>query len=150
MTGTAPHGEAMRDSTGPKFPVGTAVHVRPGRTDCDYPDTPFDGWVGQVVEVQEDACTLCLVRWNPETFAAVSPFFKDRWDFTEIWLDEDDLEREGGTLTSDEQLTGMLFPDDDRDGRIRSVFGLFDGDPLPLASLDAFLTATGCENTDGL
>ena len=129
----------MQDSHGPKFPVGSVVHVRRGLTDFDYPNMPFGGWVGRVVEVQEDTCTTCLVRWSPETIAVVSRFFDHRWDFTETWLDEDDLEHDDGTLMPVEQPTGTLFSGADREDRIRSVFGLFSGDPLPRTCMDAFL-----------
>jgi hypothetical protein len=130
----------MQDLNGPKFPVGTVVHVRPGGTDYGCPDRPFGGWVGQVIEVEEDACTNCLVRWNPETLAFISSLFEHRWDFTETWLDEDDLEHDDGKLISEEPPTGTLFSGDEREDRIRSVFGLFKGDPLPPACLDALLT----------
>ncbi len=132
--------DAMQDSNGPKFPVGSVVHVRRGLKDFDCPNMPFGGWVGRVIDVQEDACTTCLVRWSPETIAAVSPLFKHRWDFTETWLDEDDLEHDDGKPMSVERPTGTLFSGDDREGRIRSVFGLFSGDPLPRACLDGLLT----------
>lgn len=130
----------MQDLNRPKFPAGSAVHVRRGAADCDDPVLPFGGWVGRVVEVQEDACTMCLVRWSPETLAAVSPVFKGRWDFTETWLDEDDLESDEGKPAPLEEPTATLVSDNDQDDRLRSIFGLFNSDPLPRVCLDALRT----------
>jgi hypothetical protein len=130
----------MQDSNGPKFPVGSVVHVRQMAKDCDYPDMPFGGWVGRVIEIQEDVLTTCLVRWNPETVAAVSPLFIQRWNFRETWLDEDDLERDDGELMPVEQSTLALFSGEAQGDRIRTVFGLFSGNPLPRVCLGTFLT----------
>lgn len=104
----------MQDSNRPKFPVGSVVHVRWEVADFDYPDIPFGGWVGRVIEVQEDACTTCLVRWTPETLAAVSLLVKHRYDCTETWLDEDDLEPDDGKQASLPQLMGDKPPSPDR------------------------------------
>lgn len=101
----------MEDSIGPKFPAGSMVHVRP-LIDGDDSDMPFCGWVGRVAEVQEDTCITCLVRWSPETLASVSPFFKDGWNFTETWLDEDDLEQDDGGLRTGEQPADTAFSGD--------------------------------------
>jgi len=58
------------------------------------------------MEVQEDVCTTCLIRWSQGTIAPTSPFFDHRCDFTETWLDEDDLEYDDGKLMSVEHPTG--------------------------------------------
>jgi hypothetical protein len=137
--------EAMQESNGPKFPVGSIVRVRRSITDVGYPDIPFGGWAGRVIEVQEDVCTTCLVRWNQDTFAAISPLF-EHWceegglDFTETWLDEDDLEHDDGKLQSVEHPAVTLLSGDNREEGMRSVFGLSSGDPLPRAWLNALLT----------
>ena len=134
----------MQESSGPKFPVGSIVRVRRCRTDVGYPDVPFGGWVGRVIEVREDICTTCLVRWNQETLAAIGSFF-GHWckgggmGFRETWLDEDDMEHDDGNPMPVEQPTGTPRSGDDREARIRSVFGLFSGDPLPQACRDALL-----------
>jgi hypothetical protein len=132
----------MQESNGPKFPMGSIVHVRRGATDVDYPEMPFGGWVGRVIEVQEDVCTTCLVRWNQETLAAIDPLFEHRCEteFRETWLDEDDLEHDDGNQMPVEQPTGTPRLGDDREARIRSVFGLFSGDSFPRACLAALLT----------
>jgi hypothetical protein len=137
--------EAMQQSNGPKFPVGSIVRVRWSMTDVDYPYMPFGGWVGRVIEVQEDVCTTCLIRWNQDTCAAMSLLFEHRcegggMDFTETWLDEDDLEHDDGKLRSVEHPAVTLLSGDDREERIRSVFGLSSGAPLPRAWLNALLT----------
>ncbi len=135
----------MNHGSGPKFPVGSIVRVRQSRTDVDCPDTPFGGWVGRVIEVQEDVCTTCLVRWNEETLAAISSFF-GHWckaggmGFRETWLDEDDMERDDGNPMPVEHPTGTPRWGDDREARIRAVFGLSSGGPLPRACRDALLT----------
>ena len=134
----------MQESNGPKFPVGSIVRVRRCRTDVGCPDVPFGGWVGRVIEVQEDVCTTCLVRWNQETLAAISSFFS-HWckaggmDFRETWLDEDDMEHDDGNPMPVEQPAGTPRSGDDREARIRSVFGLFGGDLVPRASRVALL-----------
>ena len=135
----------MQESNGPKFPLGSIVRVRRSTTGVDNADGPFGGWVGRVIEVQEDVCTTCLVRWNQETLAALSPLFEHRceeggMDFRETWLDEDDLERDDGNQMPVEQPTGTPRSGGDREARIRSVFGLCCGEPLPQACLDALLT----------
>jgi len=137
--------KAMQNSNGPKFAVGSIVRVRQNRTDVGYPDRPFGGWVGRVIEVQEDVCTTCLVRWSQETLAAISPFFEHRCEgdgmgFRETWLDEDDMEYYDWHPMPVEQPTGTPNWGDGREARLRSVFGLFSGDALPRACRDALLT----------
>jgi hypothetical protein len=130
----------MQELNGSKFPVGSIVRVKRCRTDVGYPDRPFGGWVGRVIEVQEDVCTTCLVRWNQETLAAISPVFGRRWEgagmyFRETWLDEDDMEHDDGNSMPVEHPGS----NDDQEARIGSVFGLFTGDPLPRACRAALL-----------
>ena len=135
----------MQESNGPKFPVGSIVRVKRSMTDVGCPDRPFGGWVGRVIEVQEDVCTTCLVRWNQETLAAISPLFQHRCEgdgmgLRETWLDEDDIEHDDGKRTPVEQPTDTPCSGNDREARLRSVFGLFSGDPLPQACRAALLT----------
>jgi hypothetical protein len=134
----------MSFSSGPKFPVGSIVRVKRSVSNAGYSDIPFDGWVGQVIEVQEDVCTTCLVRWNRETLAAVSPFVEHRRDCggrgcSETWLDEDDMEHDDGAPMPLEQPTGGPCSGDEREARLRAVFGLYGGDALPRASRTALL-----------
>ncbi len=135
--------KAMQESNGPKFPVGSIVRVRQNRTDVGYPDRPFAGWVGRVIEVQEGVCTTCLVRWNQQTLAANSPpsghwCEGDGMGLRETWLDEDDIGHDDGNSIPVEQPTSMPRSDD-RVARIRSVFGLSSGDVLPRTCQDALL-----------
>ena len=135
----------MQESAGPKFPVGSIVRVRRCRIDVGYTDRPFGGWVGRVIEVQKGVCTTCLVRWNQETLAAISQLFCHRWkgaglQFRETWLDEDDMEADDGNPMSVEPPADGPCSGDDREARIRSVFGLFSGDPLPRVCWEALLT----------
>jgi hypothetical protein len=105
---------------------------------------PFSGWVGRVIEVQKDICTTCLVRWNQETLDVISPLFEHSRaavgiDFRETWLDEDDMEHDDGNPIPVEQPIDTPQSGDDRETRLRSVFGLFSDDPLPRARRDALL-----------
>jgi hypothetical protein len=133
----------MQESSGPKFPVGSIVRVKGSKTEVGHPDSPFGGWVGRVIEVQEDVCTICLVRWNQETLTAVSPLFEHRCEgsgmvFRETWLDEDDMEHDDGKRVPVEQPTGTP-PSGDQEARLHSAFGLFGGDPLPRVCREALL-----------
>ena len=135
----------MQESNGPKFPVGSIVRVKRSRTDIGHPDVPFGGWVGRVIEVQEDVCTTCLVRWNQETLVAIGLLFEHRYKgermyFRETWLDEDDMENDDGDAMPVEQPIATPHSDDGREARLRSVFDLFSGDTLPRACRDALLT----------
>ncbi len=135
----------MQESNGPKFPVGSIVRVKRTRADIGHPDVPFGGWVGRVIEVQEDVCTTCLVRWNQETLVAIGLLFEHRYKgermyFRETWLDEDDMEHDDGNPMPVERPAGTPCSGDDREARIGSVFGLFSGDPLPRACRDSLLT----------
>jgi len=134
----------MQKSNEPQFPVGSIVRVRRIKTDVGYPDSPFGGWVGRVIEVQKDVCTTCLVRWSQETLAAIIPLSGhqcegDGMGFRETWLDEDDIEHNDGNPVRVEQPTGTPCLGDDRDARIRSACGLFSFDPLPRICRDALL-----------
>ncbi len=136
--------KAVQESRGPKFPVGCIVRVKWGMTDVGHPDKPFGGWVGRVIEVQEDICTSCLVRWNQQTLDVISPLFEHSraaggMDFRETWLDEDDMEHDDGKPMPVEQPVSTPQSGDDREARLRSVFGLFSDDPLPRARRDALL-----------
>jgi len=60
--------------------------------------------------------------------------------FRETWLDEDDMEYADGNQMPVEQLADTPLSGDDREARIRSIFGLFSAGPLPRACRDALLT----------
>ena len=131
----------MQELNQPKFPVGSIVRVKRSITDVGYPDRPFFGWVGQVIEVQEDVSTTCLVQWNQETLAASERRCGGGgMGFPETWLEADDLEHHDGNPLPVEQPTGTPCLGDDREARIRSVFGLSGGGPLPRACWHELLT----------
>jgi hypothetical protein len=60
--------------------------------------------------------------------------------FRETWLDEDDMEHDDGNPMPVERPAGVPRSGDDGEARIRSVFGLFSGDPVPRACRAALLT----------
>jgi hypothetical protein len=122
----------------PRFTIGDRVRVKQGVTDFDYADMPLGGWAGVVVEIEEGACTTCLVRWSPETLTMIGQLYVDRCqddgiDFHEKWLDADELLHEPGGAVWMEQpdrVSGQSAPEDPAE-RVRGVFGLEGSDPLP-------------------
>jgi len=79
------------------FAEGTAVRVRAGVMDPDFPGIHLGGWAGTVAEVREEAAGAYLIQWNPKTLEAVPRVVRDcckRADmvFDKMWLTEDDLE----------------------------------------------------------
>ncbi|MFO0845285.1 MAG: hypothetical protein U0797_23360 [Gemmataceae bacterium] len=59
----------------PRFAVGSAVRVRPGTPDPDYPDIPLGGWAGVVREVETAGVPepIYLVRWTDEALGGDPP-----------------------------------------------------------------------------
>jgi hypothetical protein len=112
-------------------------------TDADYPDAPIGGWAGAVSRVQKDGGYMVL--WSRETLDAIDPIFQERstregFDLERYWFPEDDLEPdEGGPLEIErpQEIIAERLSRDDRDDRIRVIFGLDDNDPLPAVDGDA-------------
>jgi hypothetical protein len=137
----------MSDSQQPTFAVNEHVRVKRGVTDFDYADMPLGGWAGIVIQVEEGGCTACLVHWNGETLAAITSFYRQRCqqdgiDYTEKWLDQDDLEIDRGRRLGIESYPGTHTPllrADTPDDRIRAVFGLASDDPLPAVDQESLL-----------
>ncbi len=115
------------DSAGP-FAVGSAVRVKPGVTDPDFPDRALGGWSGTVRELDAaESPPLCLVGWDRRTLDGIDPEHRrrcerDGLDYGSMWLAADALEP---------------VPADDPTPRIRAAFGLADNAPLPEVNADS-------------
>jgi hypothetical protein len=115
------------DSAGP-FAVGSAVRVKPGVTDPDFPDRALGGWSGTVRELDaEGSPPLCLVAWDRRTLDGIDPEHRrrcerDGLDYDTMWLAADALEP---------------VPADDPVPRVRVAFGLADDAPLPEVNADS-------------
>jgi hypothetical protein len=145
-----PHsGKRRRDNPPrplPLFPIGTAVRVRRGSTDEDFPDIPLGGWSGTVVEEDWlDGEPLYLVEWDEETLRSVHPIYRfrcerDGLDFESSWLKESELEASTGGPVELEQPTVLVprpLDDSDPEDRVRMIFGLTSDDPLPAVNPDS-------------
>lgn len=138
----------MSGSHRPKFARNDHVRVKRGVTDFDYADMPLGGWRGTVVEVEEGDSTTYLVRWSPETLAAIMPLYRrrceqDGLDYQEKWLEEDDLEMGDRRPLAVEKSKGIATPilsAENEEDRIRAVFGMAGDEPLPNVDQDALLT----------
>ena len=127
-----------------RFPVGSAVRVRPGTTDPDFPDIPLGGWAGTVQEVDQRAAPTYLVGWNQHTLEQMHPVYRQRCerddlDVASMWLAETDLELDTGEPAVIEQPREIVTRPlrlDDEDDRVRAVFGLTSDDPVPPVSAD--------------
>lgn len=91
----------MSDANQSLFAVNDKVHVKPGVTDIGYTDIPLGGWEGTVTEVQEYFSTTCLVHWSQQTLGTVARRYRTRCeqdgiDHAEKWMDQNDLEMDGG------------------------------------------------------
>ena len=115
------------DSAGP-FAVGSAVRVKPGVTDPDFPDRALGGWSGTVRELDADETPpLCLVAWDRHTLDGIDPEHRrrcerDGLDYDSMWLAADALEPASA---------------DDPAPRLRAVFGLPADAPLPEVNADS-------------
>jgi hypothetical protein len=115
------------DSAGP-FAVGSAVRVKPGVTDPDFPDRPLAGWSGTVRERDDgESPPLCLVAWDRRTLDGIDPEHRrrcerDGLDYDSMWLAADALEP---------------VPADDPTPRLRAAFGLPEDAPLPPVNADS-------------
>lgn len=91
-----------RKKTSPeRFTTGDTVRAKSGVADPDYPDTPIGGWAGRIAEVEPGDPPTCLVRWSRQTLNAMHPIYRNRCerdglDIEEMWIAEDDLERDEG------------------------------------------------------
>lgn len=132
-------GRRNRPTLPPRFSIGTAVRVRNGVADADFPDIPLGGWTGHVREVDRRANPpLYLIAWTQDTLDHVHPIYRKRCerDGLEIeycWLSEQDIEESAGPPVPMEQPTRIVthpLQPDDPDDRIRAALGLTSDDPI--------------------
>lgn len=126
----------------PTFRTGDAVRVRPGVVDPDFPDVPFGGWAGNVVEIQKGRPLSYLIQLSEQTLKSIHPVYlkrceRDGLEADQVWMLEGDLEPNNGEPVEIEQPSKIVTRPlniNDQDDRIRSVFGLTSDDPLPEVS----------------
>jgi hypothetical protein len=96
--GTATVEEIGTANQRPPLAVGDIVCARAGTWDPDFPDCRLDGWMGEIVEVDETvAPARYLVQWNQRTLGRMSPDCRDRCEMEDfvldrMWLFDDDLD----------------------------------------------------------
>jgi len=125
-----------------KFAVGDAVRVKPGVAVSDFPDLPLSGWCGAVKKVEAGHSPTYLVKWDNRTLQNIHPVFRKRcekggFEFEEMWLAEDDLERDTGQSVT-QIITKPLSPNE-QDDRLRMIFSLTSNDPVPDVSEETLL-----------
>jgi len=75
-----------------RFPVGTAVQVKPGTRDPDFPDIPLGGWAGTIRKAnRRSQPPVYLVEWNQRTLDHMHPVYRQRcarddFDLETMWL----------------------------------------------------------------
>jgi hypothetical protein len=135
--------------TPPRFEPGNKVRVKPGISDPDFPDIPLGGWSGTVTEVEQtDNQITYEIRWDKRTLGGMPPVYRKRCerdglDLEMMWLGEEDVEPDDGTLVPIEQPTEIKTPplsENDQDDRVRLVFGLTHDDPLPNVCFETLMT----------
>ena len=103
----------------------------------DYPDMPMGGWVGTISEIQKNS--MYMVVWSRETLDTIHPVHRKRCERDGLeperyWLGQDDLEPDDGgplDIEQPEAISTEPLSHEDRDDRIRMVFGLDSNEPLP-------------------
>ena len=136
--------------TGPaSISPGSAVRVRQGTVDPDFPEVPLGGWAGTVREVDLDSGpTLVLVEWDAATLGRMDARYrelceKEGLEIETMWLEATDVEPTGGLVPQPEGLgvqpeDSADEPDepeeqgiDEQERRILTALG-YAGDPGPL------------------
>ena len=90
------------------------MRVRRGVKDPDAPDMPIGGWCGTVAEVDRGSQPFGYhVEWDRRTLENMHPVFvkrcrRDDLEIESMWLDQDDLEADGGDLLPIEQPTALV------------------------------------------
>jgi hypothetical protein len=124
-----------------RFPVGSAVRVKTGTVDPDFPDMPLSGWSGAVTEVDLAASPpLLLIEWDDatlermpeETRRHLEEAEEEDLDPTCMWLGQDDLEPHDAPATP-ETPAPQPAGDAAADERVRQALGVPAGQPLPPA-----------------
>ena len=128
--------------------VGDSVRVKLGVTDPDFPDIPFGGWAGTILEFGDGDPRTYLIVLDEQTLKSIHPIYhkrceRDGLEADMVWLLEEDLEPDRGESVQIEQPTSIVTKPlsmDDQDDRIRAIFGLTSDDPLPESDDELLLT----------
>ena len=130
------------------FQPGDKVRVRYGVIVPDLLDIPLGGWRGIIKQVERtEGQTVYEIKWDRKTLKNVHPVYlrrceRDGFDSEIMWLAEEDLEPDEGTLVPIEQPTTIVTPPlsmRDQDDRIRAVFGLTHDDLIPQVNPERLL-----------
>jgi hypothetical protein len=86
----------------PTLPVGTAVRVKRGTPDPDFPEVPLGGWAGAVAEVDEDERPpLSRIVWSQGTLDGIPEVYRrlceaEGLEVESTWLPGSALEPDAG------------------------------------------------------
>jgi len=140
--------QPRKPSATPRFKVGDKVRIKPGVPDPDFADIPLGGWAGTIEAVEEVEDRIDYeVGWDRKTLDAMHPVYKKRCErdgleLESMWLGDDDLEPDDGTLVPIEQPTKIAtqpLSGKDQDDRVRMALGLTHDDPLPEITIETLL-----------
>src|SRR5437763_212165 len=132
-----------------RFHPDDKVRVRYGVIVPDLPAIPLGGWSGTVTQVERcDGETVYEIRWDRASLKNAHPVYlrrceRDGFDAEVMWLADEDLDPDDGTLVPIEQPTSIVTPPlsvKDQDDRIRAVFGLTHDDLIPQVNPQTILT----------
>ncbi len=105
-----------------------------GHPDFDY--IPLGGWLGKVIDIEDDER---YVQWSKATLEAAPAVYRhkcERFDFdwTGMWLGEEDLEADPGeplSIGQPKKFGHAPTSVNAQEERIRAVFGLGKADAIP-------------------
>lgn len=88
-----------------QFSEGCYVRVKKGVVHPDFDYISLGGWLGKVLDIEDDER---YVQWSKETLGAAPAVYFQRcerfdFDWTGMWLGEEDLEADPGEPLSIEQ-----------------------------------------------
>ena len=120
-----------------QFSEGCYVRVKKGVVHPDFDYIPLGGWLGKVLDVED---VERYVQWSKATLDAAPPVYRhkcERFDFdwTGMWLGEEDLEADPGEPLSIEQpkkIGHAPISVEAQEDQIRTVFGLGKADAIPV------------------
>ena len=81
-----------------QFSEGCHVRVKKGIVHPDFDYIPLGGWLGTVIDIEDD---VHYVQWSKETLEAAPPVYRQRcerfdFDWTGMWFGENDIEADPG------------------------------------------------------
>jgi len=128
-----------------RFRRGSRVRVKAGVRISQRPGVLMEGWAGTVIRHDKGRPCSCLVRWNAATLATVPQGLRRR--YRQDWMYTDELQFNDGCVDATPNLWSATVPPGPGRGfglswnnqadRIRSVFGLDAGPPLPPVTPDS-------------